>query len=64
MVNPGATPSSGPSTVVHVSDDDRRLMVYMKADLPLVNLTFHLGEITEVVPLVEPGGGDGGKVPS
>ena len=50
--------------MVHVSDDDRRLMVYMKADLPLVNLTFHLGEITEGVPLVEPGGGDGGKVPS
>ena len=50
--------------MVHVSDDDRRLVVYMKADLPLVNLTFRLRELTEGVPLVEPGGGDGGKVPS
>ena len=49
---------------IHVSDDDRRLIVYMKADLPLVNLTFHLEEFKEGVPLVEPGSGDGGKVSS
>lgn len=35
---------------IHVSDDHRRLIVYMKADLPLVNLTFHLEEIREGVP--------------
>lgn len=41
---------------IHVSDDHRRLIVYMKADLPLVNLTFHLEEIREGVPL-----GSGGR---
>ena len=45
---------------IHVSDDHRRLIVYMKADLPLVNLTFHLEEIREGVPL----GGGGGRVVS
>ena len=45
---------------IHVSDDHRRLIVYMKADLPLVNLTFHLEEIVEGVPL---GGGGGGRDP-
>ena len=40
---------------IHVSDDDRRLIVYMKADLPLVNLTFHLEEVTEGVPLAARG---------
>jgi len=45
---------------IHVSDDDRRLIVYMKADLPLVNLTFHLEEITEGAPLVETGAGEPG----
>ena len=45
---------------IHVSEDDRRLIVYMKADLPLVNLTFHLEEISEGVPLVKPAGGDAG----
>ena len=44
---------------IHVSDDYRRLIVYMKADLPLVNLTFHLEEIREGVPL----GGWGGLKP-
>lgn len=38
---------------IHVSDDHRRLIVYKKADLPPVNLTFHLEEIREGVP---PGG--------
>ena len=41
---------------IHVSDDHRRLIVYMKADLPLVNLTFHLEEIVEGVPLRGGGG--------
>ena len=41
---------------IHVSDDRRRLIVYMKADLPVVNLTFHLEEIREGVPLSRPGG--------
>ncbi len=42
---------------IHVSDVHRRLVVYMKADLPLVNLTFHLEEIVEGVPLGDGGGG-------
>lgn len=42
---------------IHVSDDHRRLIVYMKADLPLVNLTFHLEEIREGVPLGTRSGG-------
>ena len=47
---------------IHVSDDHRRLIVYMKADLPLVNLTFHLEEIREGVPL-RVGDGGGGSLP-
>ena len=46
---------------IHVSDDHRRLIVYMKADLPLVNLTFHLEEIREGVPLRGGDGGGGGE---
>ena len=48
---------------IHVSDDHRRLIVYMKADLPLVNLTFHLEEIQEGVPLGDEGGAEPGIFP-
>ena len=48
---------------IHVSDDHRRLIVYMKADLPLVNLTFHLEEIQEGVPLGDGGGAEPGVFP-
>ena len=47
---------------IHVSDDARRLIVYMKADLPAVNLTFHLEEIREGVPL-ETGARDAAGLP-
>ena len=50
--------AAGGKGEIHVSDDDRRLIVYMKADLPLVDITFHLEEVREGVPLPAPGGGD------
>lgn len=49
---------------IHVSDDERRLIVYMKANLPLVDLTFHLEEVTEGRPLIEAGDSVAGRMPS
>ena len=48
---------------IHISDDERRLIVYMKAALPLVDLTFHLEEVTEGRPLIEAGDSASGRVP-
>ncbi len=39
--------SEGGDAEIHFSDDERRLVVYLKADMPLINLTMHLEEIRE-----------------
>lgn len=47
----------GGEAEVHFTDDKRRLMVYMRAKVPLVgSLTLHLRTITEGRPLRVPGG--------
>ena len=53
--------SEGGKAEIHFSDDERRLVVYMKVGGPWlpVNLTMHLEEITEGV-LLGDGGADGG----
>ena len=45
--------SEGGEAEIHFSDDERRLVVYMKVAMPVVpgNLTMHLEEITEGVPM-------------
>ncbi len=49
----------GGEAEVHFTDDERRLMVYMRAKVPsfIGSLTLHLREITEGRPLRTPGGG-------
>ncbi len=47
----------GGEAEVHFTDDERRLMVYMRAKVPIVgSLTLHLKNITEGRPLRAPGG--------
>ena len=47
----------GGEAEVHFTDDDRRLMVYMRAKVPILgSLTLHLRTITEGRPLRAPGG--------
>lgn len=41
--------SEGGEAEIHFSDDDRRLVVYMKSRLPGLNLTLHLEDIQEGV---------------
>jgi hypothetical protein len=48
----------GGEAEVHFTDDERRLMVYMRAKVPIIgSLTLHLRSITEGRPLRAPGGG-------
>ncbi len=59
--------SEGGNAEIHLSDDERRLIVYMKVDLYLLNLTLHLEEFQEGAALggeadaQERKGGEGGS---
>lgn len=60
--------AEGGEAEIHFSDDERRLVVYMKSKLPGMNLTLHLEGIEEGVrvdrtelALGNPDGGPGGK---
>jgi hypothetical protein len=47
----------GGEAEVHLTNDERRLMVYIRAKIPIVgSLTLHLRDITEGRPLRVPGG--------
>jgi hypothetical protein len=49
----------GGEAEVHLTNDERRLMVYMRAKIPIVgSLTLHLRTINEGSPLRAPGGQD------
>ncbi len=52
--------SEGGEAEIHLSDDERRLLVYMKVDGPVIplNITMHLQEIQPGVPL-KTGAGEG-----
>ena len=51
--------SEGGDAEIHLSDDERRLVVYMKVDVLLLNLTLHLEEFEEGGALEDVGGAEG-----
>lgn len=65
-IRAGGLFGEGGEAEIHFSDDDRRLVVYMKSRLPGMNLTLHLEDIQEGT-LLDRGsltaGGGGGRRP-
>jgi len=55
--------AEGANAEIHISDDERRLVVYMKADGPYLpfNFTFHLEEFQEGAALTDEAGAEEGK---
>lgn len=58
--------SEGGNAEIHLSDDERRLLVYMKVEGPYLpfNITMHLEEIQPGVPLATGAGSGGERVDS
>lgn len=52
--------SEGGSAEIHLSDDDRRLVVYMKVDIFVLNLTLHLEDFLQGARRDEGGVGEAG----